>query len=236
MWKPAGKGPFPAILFSHGSSPAFPSRRTALGPLFARHGYVFLFLFRRGAGLSASAGEESGAAIAREAALDGDAGRNRAQLRLLETADLADAKAGLAFLRGLPSVDPRRVGVVGHSYGGTLSLLLAEAEPEVGAVVDFAGAANSWPKSSALRQRLLAAVDHLTAPVLFIHAANDYSTEPGRALATEMEKRGKPRRLEIYPPLGSSRDDGHDLVYSAVPVWEADVFAFLDANLAGGAR
>ncbi|HEY7114449.1 MAG TPA: dienelactone hydrolase family protein [Thermoanaerobaculia bacterium] len=231
LWRPTGTGSFPAVLFLHGSSPTFPPRRTALGPLFARHGYVFLFLFRRGAGLSASAGEESGAVMARELSRGGEEARNAVQLRLLETADFADAKAGLAYLRGLPGVDRRRVAVVGHSYGGSLSLLLAEAEPELGAVVDFAGAANSWAKNPELRERLVAAVDRISVPVLFLHAENDYSTAPGEALAAEMEKRRKPHSLKIYPPLGSTAVDGHDLVYSGVPRWESDVFGFLDAGL-----
>ena len=152
-------------------------------------------------------------------------------MRLLETADLEDARAGLAVLRGLPDVDRRRIAVVGHSYGGSLSLLLAASEPELRAVVDFAGAANSWSKSQILRERLLAAVDRLSAPVFFIHAANDFSTAPGELLAAEMEKRRKPHRLKIYPALGSSPADGHDLVYSGVPSWESDVFAFLDETV-----
>jgi len=35
----------------------------------------------------------------------------------------ADALAGLAFLRARPDIDSRRVVVVGHSFGGSLSLL-----------------------------------------------------------------------------------------------------------------
>jgi predicted dienelactone hydrolase len=57
FWRPSGRGPFPAVLFSHGSGPAaYPQKPAALGPAFVRHGYVFLYLFRQGAGLSADQG------------------------------------------------------------------------------------------------------------------------------------------------------------------------------------
>jgi hypothetical protein len=60
LWRPEGRGPFPAVLFNHGSGQGTntPSGRhdqanrerqaAILGPVFARHGYVFLFLYRRG--------------------------------------------------------------------------------------------------------------------------------------------------------------------------------------------
>ena len=76
----------------------------------------------------------------------------------------------------------------------------------------------------------------IAAPVVFVHAENDYSTSPGRALAAERERLGKPEVLKIYPPLGKTADERHYLVYSGVPTWEPDVFALLDANLAGGGR
>jgi dienelactone hydrolase len=116
--------------------------------------------------------------MARELARGGEDARNRAQMRLLETADLEDARAGLAYLRDMPDVDRHRLGIVGHSYGGSLSLLLAQAESDLRAIVDFAGAANSCAHSPALRERLIAAADRLSAPVFFIHAANDFSTAP----------------------------------------------------------
>src|SRR2546427_9206015 len=54
LWRPQGCGPFPAILLNHGSGRSReelerlgPYERNAeeLGPVFARHGYVFLYLF-----------------------------------------------------------------------------------------------------------------------------------------------------------------------------------------------
>ncbi len=42
------------------------------------------------------------------------------------TADFAqDAAAAIAHLRGLPQVDPARVGVIGHSEGGAIAIMLA---------------------------------------------------------------------------------------------------------------
>ncbi len=104
-------------------------------------------------------------------------------------------------------------------------------EPAVRAVVDFSGAADSWSGSPPLRARLLAAVARMRAPVLFLHTANDYSTAPGQALADEMRRLGKPHRLRIYPAVGRTPREGHNFVFSSVPLWEADVFAFLDEIL-----
>jgi len=243
LWRPAGIGPFPAVLFNHGSGHATstpPGRRDqqarvtqamTLGPVFARHGYVFLALFRRGAGLSAGQGTNSGDRMDSAFAAAGQDGRNRVQLAMLEADEASDALAGLGFLRGRPEVDPRRVAVAGHSFGGSLTLLVAERDSTLRAAIDFAGAANSWVGSRPLRDRLLTAVRRTTVPVFFIHAANDYSVEPGTSLAAAMERAGQPHRVKIYPAVGRTPDEGHSFVYLDVAAWEPDVFAFLDAAM-----
>ena len=241
LWKPVGRGPFPAVLFNHGSWPTNTStgrpaeeifaQAATLGPVFARHGFVFLFLFRRGAGLSIGQGASTADLMQGELAANGQEARNQIQLRLLETYELSDARAGLAYLRTLPDVDPRHVAVVGHSFGGSLTLLVAEQDKRLMAAVDFAGAAGSWESSPELRARLLAAVGATTMPIYFIHAENDYSVAPGEALAAEMGRLGKPHRLSIYPPIGTTASDGHNAVDLSVATWESDVFAFLSEQL-----
>ena len=79
-----------------------------------------------------------------------------------------------------------------------------------------------------MRARLLAAVGHTAAPIFFIHAANDYSVAPAKALSAEMARLGKPHRVKIYPPTGQTADEGHAFLYQRVDAWESDVFAFLD--------
>ncbi|HEU4786183.1 MAG TPA: hypothetical protein VFS57_02210, partial [Gemmatimonadaceae bacterium] len=55
LWHPIGQGPFPGILLNHGSGRTpeelarlgpYERQADTLGPVFARHGYVLLFLFR----------------------------------------------------------------------------------------------------------------------------------------------------------------------------------------------
>jgi len=51
-----------------------------MGPVFARHGYVFLFPFRRGEGLSANQGDFIGERLAREENTSGVAATTHLQL------------------------------------------------------------------------------------------------------------------------------------------------------------
>lgn len=234
LWCPDGRGPFPAVLFNHGSgtTPERQGQQSAtIGPVFSRHGYVLLFLFRRGSGPSADQGTSAAELLDRERASHGQEARNKLQLQLLETDHLSDALAGLAFLRARPEVDPHRVAVAGHSFGGSLTLLVTERNPALRAAIVFSGSAGSWENSPELRARLLAAVGSTTVPVFFALAANDYSIAPAEALSAAMEQLGKPHRIRIYPPVGRNADEGHDFVYLGVDAWEPDVFAFLDETM-----
>jgi carboxymethylenebutenolidase len=239
-WRPHGSGPFPAIMLNHGSGRSReqlerlgPYERNAetLGPVFSRHGYVFLYLFRHGVGTSSDQGANVFDLMNKESAEHGQEASNTLQLRLLENRDMDDALSGLKFLRALPHVDVQNIALVGHSFGGSLTLLLAEREPSLRAVVVFSGAGYSFDRSPASRARLLTAIDRIAAPVFFIHAENDYSLSSGKALDGRREQIGKPHRLEIYPPIGQTVDDGHDFLHLGVSIWAADVFAFLDENM-----
>ena len=240
VWRPQGSGPFPAILLNHGSGRSReqrerlgPYERNAetLGPVFSRHGYVFLYLFRHGVGTSSDQGANAFDLMNKESAEHGPDARNTLQLRLLESRDMDDALSGLKFLRALPYVDARNIALVGHSFGGSLTVLLAEREPNLRAVVVFSGAGYSFDRSPALRGRLLTAIDRIAAPVFFIHAQNDYSLSSGKVLDARREHLGKPHRLKIYPPIGQTVDDGHDFLHLGVKIWEPEVFAFLDENM-----
>jgi carboxymethylenebutenolidase len=235
LWRPIGKGPFPAVLFNHGSygrgDVLTAEQANVLGTVFAKHGFVFLFLFRRGVGLSADQGPPEGELMNQAFSKDGSRGRNHTQLALLDGESMVEARAGLDFLRYRPDIDHGRIAIAGHSFGGSLSLLLAASEPVARAVLLFGSTARSWNRSPDLRARLLTAARTTGAPVLFIYAANDYSTAPGTVLAGERQKLGLPQRLRIYPSFGSTASEGHNFLYSSTGTWESDVFAFLDESL-----
>jgi dienelactone hydrolase len=237
LWIPPGAGPFPGVLLNHGSYTTSDSttwtESTALGPIFAAHGYALLILFRRGTGLSVDQGIPDGKLMADAMAAGGLERRNRVQLNILEAEGLHEAAAGLAALRTQPRVDPRRLALAGHSFGGSLALLLAARDTVVRATVVFGAAAQSWNSSPELRERLLDAVRR-APPVLLLQAANDYSVTPGEALAAEMSSAHRPHRLLIYPPVGRDSRDGHNLIYGNVGMWEADVFDFLDRYVHAG--
>ena len=235
LWKPSGPGPFPAVLFNHGRSDN-PQQHTTgsakvLGPVFAKHGYVLLYLFRRGEGLSADQGKFIGDLLQQDEAAKGRDARNHLQTTLLTTDHLDDAQAGLSYLKGLPYVDAHRVAVAGHSFGGQLTVLMAAQDQNVRAAVAFAPAAASWEGSPELRELLLDAVRKIKVPVMFLQAANDYSLTPTQAMAEEMSRLGKKNVRNVYRAVGARAAEGHNFVYTDVGLWEQDVFRFLEENV-----
>jgi dienelactone hydrolase len=230
LWRPPGRGPYPAVFFNHGSGNTAErqaAQAATMGAAFSSHGYLFLFLYRRGSGLSADQGTSAVERLGRELASHGQAARNALQIRILEGDAMSDASAGLAFLRALPEVDRRRVVLAGQSFGASLTLLMAEGDTGSRAAVVFSGSAASWDRSPELRARLLAAVGRTRVPIFFIQAENDYSVAPTRVLSAEMARLGKRYRARIYPPVGTTAEDGHDFAFRSVKTWEPDVFAFL---------
>jgi dienelactone hydrolase len=240
LWKPSGSGPFPAVLFNHGSGGntadvtvgmQITEAAAILAPFFLKHGYAFLYPFRRGQGLSADQATFMQDILHREEQERGKQSRLHLQFILATSDQLDDVMASLAFLRTVPGVDVHRIAVAGHSLGGQLALLAVERDSSIRAAVSFAGAASSWERSAEVRERLLNAVRKINVPILLTHAENDYSTAPGRSLSEELERLHKPHLLKIYPAVGLTNDDGHGMLYQDIPAWEEDVFSFLDENV-----
>src|ERR1700726_531569 len=214
LWRPPGSAPAPVILFMHGSGTdaahtralAITGAAARLAPVFVKHGYAFLYLFRRGQGLSADQGVFMQDALQREKAANGEQARKHLQFVLMTTDHLEDEMAALSFLKKLPGVDSQRIAMVGHSFGGQLALLAAERDGTVRAAVTFGAAAASWGSSPEVRERLLDATRKTTVPIMLLQAANDYSTAPGKPLDGELASLNKLHVLKIYPPSGKTSD------------------------------
>ena len=120
---PPGKGPFPAVLLISGSGPNDRDETVfghkpflVLSDYLTRKGIVVLRVDKRGVGKST-----------------GD-------LAHATTADFAtDAEAGVQYLKTRAEADPRRIGLIGHSEGGTVAPMLAAGDPGVRFIVLMAG-------------------------------------------------------------------------------------------------
>ncbi|MFN7991024.1 MAG: prolyl oligopeptidase family serine peptidase [Candidatus Micrarchaeia archaeon] len=158
LYTPKGAGPFPAIVYNHGSEPQ-PGPKEAVASFFASHGYVVFVPHRRGQGLSS--GPYVGDMVS-GTPLE----RRQAQLdQLLMQAD--DVSAAFSYLKGLSVVDPGRMAVMGCSYGGIETVFTSERQLGLKAAVDFAGASESWAENPLLDERLKQAVHHSTVPIFF---------------------------------------------------------------------
>lgn len=229
---PDGPGPFPTILWNHGSekSPGGGPEFDAVAREFVPAGFAVFAPMRRGHG--ASEGEYIQDTVQRERVRRGKPGADQATVRELETNQLEDQLAGLAYMKSQPFVDQSRVAVVGCSYGGIETLLAAEKGAGFKAAVALSPAAESLEGNAFLRERLKEAVRKITMPVFIIHPAKDASLEPGKTLSAEQQKLGKPHELKIYPATGPVAEQQHCFGGAQGDhVWAADAIAFLKKYL-----
>jgi dipeptidyl aminopeptidase/acylaminoacyl peptidase len=231
VYKPKGPGPFPAVVYNHGSAPGMLSRDAfeALGPVFASHGWVFFGPYRRGQGLSASAGPYIGDEIAAAEKKGGLSAAAATMVRLLETDHLNDQLAAREWLRKQDFVKPDAIAVAGNSFGGIETVLGAE-RGNYCAAVDSAGGAQSWAQAPELQAIMTRAVRNSKAPIFFFQAQNDFDLSPSKTLAAAMKDAGKVYELKIYPPWGESAGEGHTFGYFGATVWADDVLRFLNQH------
>lgn len=228
LYKPEGKGPFPAVLYNHGSAPGMLSQQAfdQLGPVFAKRGWVFFAPWRRGQGLSADAGPYIEDEIRAAWKKGGVNAATITMIQLLQTDHLNDQLAGLEWLRKQNFVTPNQIAVMGNSFGGIETLLGTEREHYC-AAVDASGGAESWALAPQLQSVMIRAVSNSKAPIFFFQAANDYDLRPSSVLAGAMKKSGKIAEVKIYPEFGKGAQEGHSFTYMGSSVWADDVFRFL---------
>jgi carboxymethylenebutenolidase len=139
--------------------------------------------------------------------VQGRAGRFETMVRLLRTDHLNDQMAALAWLKESGFVHPRRIAVAGNSFGGIQTLLGAESGSYCAAIAS-AAAAQTW-SAPVVQSLMTKAVGNAQAPIFFFQAENDWDLTPSRSLAATAESAGKRYRVKIYPPFGSTKEEGH---------------------------
>lgn len=125
LFIPAGKGPFPAVVLVTGSGPQDRDETIVghkpflvIADHLARNGIAVLRYDDRGV---ASSTGDFGTATTLDFA--------------------ADAMAALDYLAARPEMDPRRVGIVGHSEGGLIAPIVASKDPKTRFIILLSGPA-----------------------------------------------------------------------------------------------
>jgi fermentation-respiration switch protein FrsA (DUF1100 family) len=120
---PNGKGPFPAVLLITGSGPQ-DRDESLLGhkPFLVLSDYL----------------TRNGIAVLR--ADDRGTGKSTGNFATATTADFAtDTEAGVAYLKTRPEINPRKIGLIGHSEGGVIAPMVAARNADVAFIVMMAG-------------------------------------------------------------------------------------------------
>ena len=237
---PRGAGPFPILVFNHGyRDPATYVNGEGLRreqDYLAQHGYAVLHVDFRN-----------------HAQSDDDPAAE-ANLRLGYTEDAINAVLAVKSST-LPALDRERIGMLGRSMGGGVTLNVAVVRPDlVGAFVLFDPVSsntvdnfNKWTAGSAAGRRILSAhgtplenptfwrnvspvgfFGRVAAPILIHHGTADTSTPLAwtRRTVAALEAKGKDVTLMLY--------QGEPHVFGAAwPLAISRTLAFFDTHLKG---
>ena len=146
LTEPRGAGPFPAALLVAGSGPHDRDETISghkpflvLADYLTRKGIAVLRYDKRGMGKSTGSEEDA------------------------TTADFAaDAEAAIAYLKTRKEIDPRRIGVIGHSEGAMIAPMLAAESNDVAWIVLLAAPATTGEQTMLRQSQLIAKASGLS--------------------------------------------------------------------------
>ena len=229
LYKPSGDGPFPVVIYNHGARTGRarrPEPNEYIGRLLTRAGYAVLIPERRGYG------DSEGPTLA--GAIRNDMGQRFVARAEAETDDVF---AAVDYLRTLPIADTKRLGIMGYSLGGIVTMFAVSRTTTFAVAINQAGAAGAWDISAPLRSALIAAAEKATTPTLLMVAQNDRSIDSITTLGEIFKKRGVPHRVVVYEPFTPQQVSwpgefntapGHEVFRAqGMHVWEKDVLEFL---------
>ncbi len=120
---PPGEGPFPAVVMVTGSG-----SQNRDEEIFGHKPFKLIADYLSRQGIAVLRYDDRGV---------GSSGGNAIEAT---TADLAvDARSAMEYLQERQETDPRKVGIVGHSEGGMIAMILASSHEDIAFIVSLAG-------------------------------------------------------------------------------------------------
>jgi dipeptidyl aminopeptidase/acylaminoacyl peptidase len=213
--RPAGAGPYPTVLWLHGGPEA--QQRPGHSPLFQS-------LVDRG--IAVFAANVRGSSGFGRTFVNADNGA-------LRYGAIADVAACVTYLVDAGIAESDRVGCMGRSYGGYLTLAALVTYPEMFAVgIDVCGMSSfatfyahtePWIAAAAVSKygdpvadaellhdlSPMTRIDNLRAPLMVVHGENDSNVPVCEAeqVVAALAQRGVPHRYLLFP------DEGHELLH-----------------------
>jgi dienelactone hydrolase len=229
FFKPAGAGPFPVVVYNHGSRAGYEREERPMlyiARVMVPAGYAVIVPERRGYGKS------EGPTFAGE--IGGERGPRYVAR---QQAEAGDVLAGVEYAKANLPIDKKRIALMGYSFGGIVTTLAASRSSDFVAVVNQAPGALNWNRSADLREALLAAARKIKVPMICMGAKNDATTENVTRICGEAKSHGDSTEAMIYPPFSSPEIQTQDAPGHAlfsrygVDLWKKDVLAFLAKHL-----
>ncbi|MGL6313149.1 dienelactone hydrolase family protein [Vibrio sp. WXL103] len=225
LYKPEGEGPFPTVIFNHGSTGGSKeyARQTVnpwgLGKVLNEKNIALIVPMRRGRGNSQGRYKEQYTCDSKGIAQGFDYA-------------MASLDASYQFLLKQSWVDKSKVMLVGNSRGGILSLRYASEHPDsFTGVINFSG---GWVDDTCASGGIspneaifAAAGSTLSIPTLFIYGRNDsfYADQTIEKFVSSYKNAGGSLDFKFYK-LGEGVS-GHDIFYKYYHLWSGVVGQYL---------
>jgi carboxymethylenebutenolidase len=232
LYRPAGKGPFPAVLWNHGSE-ANPGPDRNVAKFWLGQGFVYWKPLRSGHG-----GNPGPLLKDQQEAIFAGPGTHAEKFQRIAALHQKandDVVAALRWLQSQPFVDAKRIVLSGGSFGGIQTLLTAERDAReplgVKCYLAMGPAAMMW--NADWSERLSKAVRTSRAPIFLVQAQNDFNLGPSEVLGPLVDAKGAPSRHKVFPthlsPGGDPSDhqQGHGYFFLDPGAWEKEVLAYL---------
>ncbi|GHN02231.1 hypothetical protein WSM22_37200 [Cytophagales bacterium WSM2-2] len=235
-FRPAGNGPFPLVIYNHGSRAGSERQEVScnfVASMLVKQGYAVIVPERRGYGKSdgLTYGDEVGSNVGSKMM----ARFNEEASDVIALVDILKAAAPEVNTIA-KEIDFKRVGIMGWSHGGIISLITAGTRHDFAALVNQAGGALTWNGSPTLRSELPKLGEQIKIPALCMDAENDATTDAVISVGEAIKSSGQWEETIIYPAFMPTTNPGHVapghlLFVQGVSIWQNDLLKFLQQQM-----